>query len=317
MSFQCIGIVGAGRMGADMVTLALAHGLRVVAVDSGEARRSGLSAQVTRGLEQLEQHLRWDPARFAGWEQRLTIAPLCPALAPCEFVIESVFEDASVKAAVLREIESAVGPRVPIGSNTSSLPITQLQTGLSHPERVLGMHFCQPAYAVPFLEIIRGEMTSEETFAAGEALGLQLGKEPCLVRKDAPGFVVNRLGYALYREALHLVAEGISDPESIDRAVRNTLGIFTPLCGPFRWMDISGGPALYGKAMETIFPSLDNSDKPSALIQRLMEAKAGGVDTGAGFYEYAEEDAAIWDNRYREHVWRQLQLRQESPESDD
>lgn len=315
MTFHRIGIVGTGRLGTDIVTLVLAHGLEAVAVDADESRLARLPEQVRRGMDELRTHLDWPEERLAGWEERLAAAPAPAELetrGPVDFVLESVYEDAAVKAAVLREIEAAVGEEVPIGSNTSALPITGLQEGLTRPERVLGMHFCQPAHAVPFLEIIRGGWTSETAFEAGQALGLRLGKEPCLARRDLPGFVVNRLGYALYREALHLVETGISDPESIDRAVRNTMGLFLPLCGPFQWMDISGGPALYGRAMETIFPSLDNAPAPRGPIRRLMEENAGGAETGHGFYDYQPGDAAAWDARYREHIWRMLRLRHET-----
>ena len=133
----------------------------------------------------------------------------------------------------LIEIEAVVAADVPIASNTSALPITTLQEGRLHPERFLGMHWAEPAYATRFLELIRGQHTSDAAMTKANSLATALGKEPCVVAKDVPGFIVNRLGYAMYREAVNMLESGVADAATIDRAFRNACGIWASLCGPF------------------------------------------------------------------------------------
>ena len=111
------------------------------------------------------------------------------------------------------------------------------------------MHWAEPAYATRFLEIIQGEHSSEMVLKATMDLCRAVGKDPCIVRQDLPGFIANRLGYAMYREAAYLLERGVADVETIDGAFRNACGLWATFCGPFRWIDITGGPALYAKVM--------------------------------------------------------------------
>src|SRR4029079_6255270 len=136
----------------------------------------------------------------------------------CDFVVESIDEDLVAKRTVFNQIERAVGSGVPIGQNTSQIPITLLQKGRRHPERFLGMHWFEPAHATRFLELVPGEQTSQSTMQAATQLARRCGKEPSVLKKDIPGFIVNRLGYAMYREALHLLELGVADAETIDRS---------------------------------------------------------------------------------------------------
>src|SRR5262249_40054722 len=138
--------------------------------------------------------------------------------ADCHFAIESVPEDLAIKQQVFDRIEAAVGADVPIASNTSALPITLLQRGRKAPARFLGMHWAEPAHATRFMELIRGEHTSDDAFQIAAELARRIGKQPSLVQKDVPGFIVNRLGYAMYREALHLLESGVADVATIDEA---------------------------------------------------------------------------------------------------
>lgn len=269
-----IGVIGLGLLGADIVALAISRGFTVLAVDLNPDARELLPQRISSALSELVQHGAAQQDDFDQWQDRLQISDSCSLFSQsecnCDFVIESVTEDAEIKTAVFASIEEAVAEHTPISTNTSGLPLSDFQKKLKHPSRFLGMHFCQPTYAQPFLEIIRGEQTSDAAFGAAHRLGLELGKEPCLINRDLPGFVVNRIGYARYREAANLVAEGVSDYASIDNAVRNTFGVFMSMIDPFRWMDISGGPALYGKAMKTIWPTLSNTSKPPDFIESMI-----------------------------------------------
>jgi 3-hydroxybutyryl-CoA dehydrogenase len=217
-------------------------------------------------------------------------------LAPCQFVVESVYDDLAVKQSVFDEIERVVADDVVIASNTSAIPINVLQQTRKVPQRFVGMHWAEPAHATRFLELIRGEATSDETVRRTEELAHQLGKDPTVCRKDIPGFIVNRIGYAMYREALHLVELGVADMETIDRSVRNTLGLWAASCGPFRWIDLTGGPALYAHAMQRVVPTLHND---AALVRQ----DARGIANGRGFYDYTPEEIHAWEARQRRHAW--------------
>jgi len=174
---------------------------------------------------------------------------------------------------------------------------------LIHKERFIGMHWAEPAHATRFLEIIRGEQTSDEAFETAADLARRIGKEPSMVEKDVPAFIVNRIGYAMYREALNVLEMGVADVETIDRSVRNALGLWATMCGPFRWMDLTGGPALYGKAIEGVLPSLSNATELPKTMQDLREADAWGIANGRGFYQYTEEEARRWEELFRRHAW--------------
>jgi 3-hydroxybutyryl-CoA dehydrogenase len=196
-----------------------------------------------------------------------------------------------------------VAADVPIASNTSALPISHLQRGRKHPERFLGMHWAEPAHATRFMELIRGEHTSDTAFQAAAQLAKAIGKEPCLVEKDVPAFIANRIGYAMYREALNILEMGVADAETIDRSCRNALGLWATICGPLRWMDLTGGPAAYAKAIRAVLPSLSNATELPKTLQDLVDSDAQGIANGRGFYEYNEEQARQWEELFLEHAW--------------
>jgi 3-hydroxybutyryl-CoA dehydrogenase len=252
-------------------------------------------------------------ASLADWPQRLAHAQTPADFRDCELIIESITEDLAAKRTLFELLEEYVSAEVPIASNTSSLPITLLQAGRKHPERFAGMHWASPAYATRFLEIIQGAQTNGATIDIIARIAVELGKEPAVVKKDVPGFIANRLAYAMYREALHLLETGVADVETIDRVSCNSLGLWTALCGPFRWMDISGGPALYGKAMESIIPALSNESQVPGTMQCMRDNDDRGTINGHGFYTYAPDGAAQWQTALYEHAWKIEGLRNRDP----
>jgi 3-hydroxybutyryl-CoA dehydrogenase len=156
--------------------------------------------------------------------------------------------------------------------------------------------------------LIRGEQTSDAAVETAADLARAIGKEPSLVQRDVPAFVVNRVGYAMYREAMHLVETGVADVETVDRSVRNALGLWATICGPFRWMDLTGGPALYGRAMQDVWPTLSNATELPETLQKLVERGSQGIADGDGFYEYTEEQARAWEELFLQHAWTVREL---------
>jgi 3-hydroxybutyryl-CoA dehydrogenase len=303
MESDFVGIAGLGFLGRGIAACLLAHGFKIAAYTVGSDTHERAAAYIDDALQQMASRGLVAPALVKEWPQLYTRAESLQDLAPCTFVIESVVEDFAIKQQVYEQIEAAVANDVPIASNTSALPITLLQQNRKVPQRFLGMHWSEPAYATRFLELIRGSHTSSAAFEHAATLARQLDKDPILVQKDVPGFIANRLGYAMYREAVHLVETGVADVETVDRAFRNAFGLWAPICGPFRWMDITGGAALYATAMEGVLPDLRNSPELPPLLRQMKEAGVQGIKDGRGFYEYRDGDAQHWERRRHRQAW--------------
>ena len=173
------------------------------------------------------------------------------------------------------------------------------------------MHWAEPAYATRFLELIASEQTSAKVLQAALDLARRNGKDPSVLKKDLPGFIVNRLGYAMYREALSLLEEGIADAETIDRSFRNACGLWASLCGPFRWIDITGGPASYARAMSGVLPGLNNSSEVPPTLAKMRDEDYRGTLDGRGFYSYQPGDAQRWNDILHRQAWAILRLQAE------
>ncbi len=308
MSDVCIGVVGLGFLGRGIAACALGRGFTVVGYARNEREHAEARKAVGRCIGELVDRAGFPPALREEWSARYRPVTDWAPLADCALVIESVTEDAAVKASVFDHLEEVVGPDTVIASNTSALPIALLQNGRRRPERFVGMHWAEPAHASRFLELIRGGRTTDAAFEFVAGIARQLGKDPSLVRKDVPGFLVNRIGYAMYREALHLLETGVADAETIDRSFRNAAGLWASLCGPLRWIDLTGGPELYARAMAPVLPTLNSSTEVPAPLRRLAEEGARGIANGRGFYTYTPEEAQTWEERHREHAWKAIKL---------
>jgi len=299
-----IGVAGLGLLGRGIAACCLAHGFRVVGYTQPDQPHEKAFTYIDRAISELIQRAGFDSELKETWQSKFEPVRSLDSFTSCDFVIESVIEDLPSKRKVFDQIEAFIGPEIPVGSNTSAIPITQLQQDRKNPDRFLGMHWAEPAHATRFLELIRGEHTSDATFIKASKLAKHLGKDPSLLQKDVPGFIVNRIGYAMYREASHMVDQGVADVETIDRSCRNAFGLWAAMCGPFRWMDITGGPELYAKSIERVLPTLcSESEQLPELLERLKREGAGGQSTGSGFYEYSP-DSPDWQERYHEFAWR-------------
>ncbi len=317
MNSETIGLAGLGLLGRGIAACLLAHGFRVIAFTRSQATHDSARRYIVRAIGDLVRRAGFPAELVEQWPTRYEAVDSLERFGQCGFVIESVVEDLAAKQRVFDEIEAVVGPDVPIASNTSALPISRLQGRRRHPRRFLGMHWAEPSHATRFMELVRGDQTSAAAMEAAVALAEAIGKEPSMVQKDVPAFIVNRIGYAMYREALNILEMGVADVETVDRSCRNALGLWATMCGPFRWMDLSGGPALYAKAMEGVLPTLSNSTELSPKLVELAETDARGIANGRGFYQYTEEDARKWEALFREHAWTVRELMNKYAPLDD
>jgi 3-hydroxybutyryl-CoA dehydrogenase len=299
---RTIGIAGLGLLGRGIATCLLSRGFRVIGYTLPETRAEA-RAHISHAIDDLVTRGGFPAALRQEWDSRYVEASSIAELAPSDFIIESIFEDLAAKQKLFDEIEAVVGPTTPIASNTSALPISALARGRKYPERFIGTHWAEPCHLTRVLEVIRGEQTDDATADAAMDLARRAGKDPCLVRKDVDGFIVNRLGYALYREAFWLLENGVADVDTIDRSFRNAICVFANIAGPFRWMDLTGVPA-YAAVMKRLFPQLSTATEVPATMQQLVESGGKGISNGRGFYTYTPQEAARWERILIENVWK-------------
>jgi len=293
-----IGTVGLGLMGSSIATCILAAGHTVTSLVKSMSHAKGARLRILGYLEELyeEGMLKENPALALA---RLTITDDVNQLEGYEIVIESIVESVEEKKAVYAQLEAVLPSTAIIGSNTSAIPVTILQEGLQHPERLLGIHWAEPAHITRFMEVICGNQ-SDITYAHIIIdMAESWGKEPSLLKKDIRGFITNRIMYAMLREAFHLVEKGYATVEDVDRSLRNDLGYWITFAGPFRFMDLTGIPA-YFTVMKDLFPDLDNTTTMPALMEQVVKDGALGVGNAKGFYPYTEKSAANWEKKFIE-----------------
>ena len=306
-----IGVVGLGLMGSSIVTCILAAGHQVTALTRNIEKAGEAKNRISDFLKQLQEEgiLNDDPAAVI---QRFTITDDYALFEDHEVVIESIVENIGEKKEVFRQLENVLSATAIIGSNTSAIPVSILQSGLQHPERLLGIHWGEPAHILRFLEVICGNQSDLKYAKKIVALTEQWGKEPSLIRKDIRGFITNRLMYAMMREGINLVENGYATIEDIDRACRNDMGYWITFAGPFRFMDLTGIPA-YLTVMKELFPELDNSSKSPAFIEDLVASGAKGIANAQGFYPYTKESAEQWKKLFIQFTYDIRKLSEKYP----
>ncbi|EAQ78057.1 3-hydroxyacyl-CoA dehydrogenase family protein [Blastopirellula marina] len=309
MNIRTVGVVGLGLMGRGICTSLLANNFQVVAYDINPESFAAARAHVASALEELARHPSVAEAIPENWPSHFQLTADLSPLGDCDFVIESIPEDPVIKQETIAALERLLPNSTPIASNTSALPISLLQAHCQLPQRIIGMHWAEPCHLTRFLEIIRGEHTDDATADSAANLGRQLGKDPTIVQRDVPGFIVNRLAYAMYREAFWLLENNVADVDTIDRAFVNAISVWANVAGPFRWMDLSGLPA-YAQAMGRLFPELSQATETPACFQSMIDDGARGAANGRGFYSYTAEEAEAWRAKLVKNVHA---TRQRSP----
>ncbi|MDX6669205.1 MAG: 3-hydroxybutyryl-CoA dehydrogenase [Solirubrobacteraceae bacterium] len=286
MAPKVIGVCGAGTMGAGIAQLACLAGAHTLLHDPvPDALGRGIESiesQLTRGVERD----RWseDDARAAG--ENLEAASTLDALAPCELVIEAAPESLRIKHELFEALSAIVAPECVLATNTSSLPVTAIAAAATHPERVVGMHFFNPAPVMRLLEVVAGDASDERAIEVAQAAGEAMGKR-VIVAADGPGFLVNRCGRPFGLEALRLLQERIAPVEQIDRICRMGGGF---RMGPFELMDLVGVDVGFEVSKSFYEQSFGEPRwRPSMITARLVAAGRHGRKAGRGYYDYGEQ----------------------------
>jgi len=277
-----VGVVGLGTMGSGIAQVCLQAGLEVVGreveLDLGERALARIDHYLSRGVEK-ERLTQADKDAALG---RLTLVTDVAELGSCGLVIEAAFEDLEVKRELFEQLDGIVASDAILATNTSALSVTQIAEATQHPERVVGMHFFNPAPVLPLVEVIRTAHTSDEVFDAAYAFVQRIGKEP-VACNDTPGFIVNRILIPLLNDCVRVLDEARVAPEDVDRAMR--FGANWPI-GPCALIDLIGVD-VHVHASEALHAALgEERMAPPRRLLEMQEAGQLGRKTGHGFYEY-------------------------------
>ena len=299
-----IAVVGSGYMGGGIAQVLALGGIDVVLGDVDAATAEKARVRLVEQAKTFEASGLFDAGSAEIIEARLSAAPSVEdAVADVDYVTEAVFESREVKSDALSRISAAARDDTIIGSNTSAIPIGELATFVHLPERFLGVHWMNPAPFIPGVELIAAELTDPTVVDRAEALILAAGKVPARVA-DTPGFVANRLQFALYKEAVKVVEEGLATPEQVDLVVSNAFGFRLALFGPFAIGDMAGLD-VYAASYASLEKTYGERLAAPALLTETVEAGNIGIKSGHGFLDIAADDVPAL-LAYRDQAYRKL-----------
>ena len=284
MEIKKIGVLGSGAMGSGITQICAQVGYEVVVRDIADEF-------VERGLKGIEGFLSKsvEKEKISQQDKEATLGRIkgttnVSDLKDVDFVIEAVLEELELKKRVFQEVEELIRPEVILATNTSSMSITEIGAATKRPDKVVGMHFFNPVPLMKLVEVIRGQETSEETTKVTWGLAEKLGKLPVLVKKDTPGFIVNRLMVPQMMEAVKIYEEGIASIEDIDKAVK--AGLNHPM-GPFELMDLTGIDITF-HVNEYFHREMNQELKHVSphTLKTMVRANKLGRKSGQGWYKY-------------------------------
>ena len=308
---QRASVIGAGTMGPGIAQCLADRGLRVklYGLDDDELDRA--MQRIAANHQLLMEMWLLEPAAAQQAEalvERTT--SLEDAASDVDLLFEAAPENFELKCGLLEQLGRLCPPSTVLATNTSGLSITALGDASGRPQHVAGCHWVNPPQLVPLVEVISGRQTAPAVIEMLMGLMRFLGKRPIHVRQDVPGFVLNRLQFALLREALHLVENGIASAADVDQAVTAGLGMRYAVAGPLHTADL-GGLDLFTTIASYLWPQLSNADAPSMALTQHIDHGELGAKTGRGFYEYDQQTTAPWTRERDQFLLRLGALRQE------
>ena len=283
-----VAVVGAGTMGPGIAGNFARAGWEVRLVDlTHDSLQRGMDRLRDAQNVLVEAHLLSTQEAAGALERIDPLVDLGRACDKVQLVVEAAPEDLAVKQELFRAFGALCPPGAVLASTTSGLSITKLADASGRPALVAGMHFWNPPHIIPLVEVIKGAETSDATANLLMEMGRRIGKRPILIQRDVPGFVGNRLQFAVLREALYLLSEGVATAEDIDAAMTMGPGLRYGLLGPLRTADL-GGLDVFQAITTYLFPALDASRRAPELLTKLVSEGKLGAKTGAGLHEYPE-----------------------------
>lgn len=275
-------VIGGGIMGGDIATLFAAHGWTVHVMSPSAKTRDALPARIAAGLAKLGA-----PAGHAAAVHTYAELKAVP-WQDVAIVVEAATEDLPLKQKLFAAVEALARTDIPLVSNTSNFPIGEIAKDLKHPARVAGLHFFMPAHLVPLVEVVSSAQTNPKVAEKLVQLLKDLDKAPIWVKKDVPGFVGNRLQHAMMREALYLIADGVTDAEGIDTAVRYGFGFRFIACGPMMQKEMSGWDT-HDLVASALYPHLHVEKGPPQWLKNMVARGRTGMKVKAGMWDWDAE----------------------------
>ncbi|MEN4243916.1 3-hydroxyacyl-CoA dehydrogenase family protein [Serratia marcescens] len=288
-------VLGAGLMGVGIATHFIRHGHEVLLYEPDPQRRVEAPAVASGILAELSDVGQFDRDEREAALARLRVTGDLNAVAHARLLIEAIPERLELKHALYEQLEGLIADDAVIASNTSGLPPDELAARMTHPQRLLIAHFWHPPHLIPLVEIVPGSATEPRHLAAVQALLGEMALEAVLLERAAPGFVGNRLQFAVLREALHIVHSGIASAEVVDQVMRASLGRRYAMVGPLEAADMTG-LATVADIARHLFPELATGDEMTALVEQRLQRGDIGQRSGRGFY--------LWDEARRERIQR-------------
>ncbi|HAT3680792.1 TPA: 3-hydroxyacyl-CoA dehydrogenase family protein [Serratia marcescens] len=288
-------VLGAGLMGVGIATHFIRHGHGVLLYDPDPQRLAEAPVVASGILAELSDVGQFDNDERDAALARLRVTGDLNEVARARLLIEAIPERLELKHALYEQLEGLIADDAVIASNTSGLPPDELAARMTHPQRLLIAHFWHPPHLIPLVEIVPGSATEPRHLAALQALLGEMDLEAVLLERAAPGFVGNRLQFAVLREALHIVHSGIASAEVVDQVMRASLGRRYAMVGPLEAADMTG-LATVADIARHLFPELATGDEMMALVEQRLQRGDSGQRSGRGFY--------LWDEARRERIQR-------------
>lgn len=286
-----VAIVGAGYMGGGIAQIFAKAGFQVKIADVSYAAAIDARERLISEAQEFEADELFASGSAELVAENITAAEFDAAVGSADFIEEAVFEDAELKRTILRRVSQAARPEAIIGTNTSTLPVRELISAVEGPERFLTVHFSNPAPFIPGVELVAGEPTKPEIVETVKALLAQIGCEGALVA-DSPGMVLNRLQYALLREAFLIAEDGVASHRDIDTIVRTTFGFRLGFFGPFAIAD-QAGLDVYASGYKTLRGAFGERFEAPESLQQAVSAGKHGLKNGHGLLrDFDAEDSA-------------------------
>lgn len=303
-----IAIVGAGLMGHGIAQSFAQRGYTVILYDLNQKIlnrallniRSNLETFVEAGIER-EENIDKILSKI------YTSLDLPEAVKEAQFITEAVPEDLELKMALFEEIERFCSEDTILASNTSTLPVFKIGKKVKRKERLIITHWFNPPHIIPVVEVVPGELTSTKVIEKTTNLLSRVGKRPIKILKEVPGFLINRIQTAMFREILSLLEQGVTSPEDMDIGIRESIGLRLAVIGPLQTMDMGGLDLIY-KGMKILYPLIDHSSEVQKILREKVEHNELGIKTGKGFFQYESKDPSTKNIHTKERDLKLLHL---------
>lgn len=282
-----IGIAGAGTMGSGIAQIFAQKGYEIVIIDVAEKFLENAKKIISINQNNLIEENIITKEEAEDSLKNIYYTTDKRAFANADVIIEAIIEKMDIKQDFWEEVEAIAKKNTILATNTSGLSITEISKKVKNKSRFIGMHWWNPPHIIPLIELIKGAETADDTVELLTKLVQKIGKQSVIVQKDVNGFIGNRIQFAVFREALKIVEDGIATIEDVDKAMKYGPGFRYPVLGPFETADLGGLDTFY-YISSYLFDELSDAKKPTSILQELMDNKALGVKSGKGFYDYSD-----------------------------